>query len=119
MFKKSKILGRLILLSGFLASSLAMAGGVGTGRITTLLTMPNNTNLIFFATEVHSGKPSCSTAGNEWAFDMTAPGSRQTFLLLLSAQAQGLPISVVGTGLCSLSGDRETPAGVWISPPLS
>jgi hypothetical protein len=72
-------------------------------------------DFVFFTAGPHSSKPSCSIAGDDWAFSLSTVTGIAMYKLILYAQSKGKQISVIGNGGCPDWGDRETPAYMWIS----
>lgn len=69
-----------------------------------------------FRTAQNLNKASCSTAhgGTEWAFSLESKHGEAIYALVLSANAQGKNVKVVGAGDCNVWGDRERPRYVII-----
>lgn len=86
------------------AAEMAFAG-VGSGRVAHISPLPGD--VVIFATQIHSNKPACSTAGNDWAIKLDTAAGRATYALLLSAASSNRPITVYGTNDCRYWGDRE------------
>ena len=99
-----------ICLALGLSTVPAAAAGSSTGEVTRLYVHNGDSagGMIMFAAGTHNNKPSCSTLGDEWAFELGTPEGQAMYALLLSAVPQGLSIHVVGTGTCDAWGDRET-----------
>lgn len=70
--------------------------------------------VVFLSTNpsTHTGKPACSSLGDQWALSLANGSGKAMYAMLLSAQAQGLKIHVYGTGNCDVWPDRESIAGV-------
>jgi hypothetical protein len=104
------------LILVLLASSFQTAeAGTGGGLVTSLLVHAyggNGSGTVMFETENNSNKAACSTVGqgSAWAVSLEHEYGRAMYALLLSAKAQGKPISVIGEGDCAAWGDRERPA---------
>lgn len=64
---------------------------------------------VMFVAGDHAAKPACSTQGEAWAFNSSTPGGKAMYALLLSANAQGKTVNVLGSGNCNDWGDREMP----------
>lgn len=78
--------------------------GASLGKVTGLLV--NNQGAAIFSAGTHDNKPACATAGG-WIFDSTAAAGKTIISVILSAQAQGKQVQVIGTGNCTYWGDRE------------
>lgn len=91
-----------LLLAG--ATSLAFAGA-GSGKVVHISPLPGD--VVIFATQIHSSKPACSNAGNDWTIKLDTETGRATYALLLSAASMNKPITVYGTNDCRHWGDRE------------
>ena len=101
----------------FLGGNAASIAGDGSGKITRILShtkMVNGENIgvIMFNVAVHTDPP-VDCPGHEWAFDANDGNGKAMYSLLLSAAAQGKPVTVKGTGDCQAWQDRERP--YWIS----
>ncbi|MBI3560770.1 MAG: hypothetical protein HY080_03545 [Gammaproteobacteria bacterium] len=103
----------MIILTSIIAPVLA-SGSTGTVDAMTAHTG----DAILFSAGTHTGKPTCSTAGEEWAITLSTSAGKAMYALLLSAQAQGKTVTVVGAGSCSVWPDRETVLRVSIGPAL-
>lgn len=68
----------------------------------------NSTDLVFFYTDTYMNKPACNDYNGRWVIDISTDLGRAQYSLLLSAQAQGKPITVSGNNLCNLYGNSET-----------
>ena len=95
------ILATLLLAS---ASCFTFAAGTSNGPVTVLLV--NSSNVLFFTAGTKVGSPSCGP-NNQWVIDLSSPEGKSSYALLLSAQALGQTVYVVGTGVCLIWGDRE------------
>jgi hypothetical protein len=73
-------------------------------------------DVVMFVACSHQGRPACSTIGNDWAISLATPTGKAMYAMLLSAQAQGKPVNVVGTDTCSAYGDREAPRYISVLP---
>jgi len=103
------------LIASACTSELAYAGGSSSGQVTQVLVMSGD--VVIFTAGPHSGKPSCSTVGDDWAFSLSTVTGIAMYKLILYAQSRGKQISVIGNtpGDCSAWGDREAPGYMWIS----
>jgi len=65
-----------ILIFGFciIFSVSVFASGSSQGLVTSLRV--NNADVAMFAAGSHSGKPACSTVGDEWAFTLTTASGK-------------------------------------------
>lgn len=100
-----------ILMSSLVYFNPAMAGS-STGLITRIYTHVGD--VAIFAAGSHVSKPSCSTAGNDWAFSLTTSTGKSMFAILLSAQARKVPVTVAGSNACTVFSDRETPNYIFV-----
>lgn len=71
--------------------------------------MVHSGDIVIFNAGEHSNKPECSTVGSDWALSLSSEKGKAMYALLLSASAQGLPITVIGENACNAWGDRESP----------
>ena len=107
-----RVLGfALFTVFTFITARTAIADSNGT--ITQIAVIGD---VVFFTAGSHTGKPTCSTIGDEWAFSLTTPGGRGMYALLLTAQLRGLPVTVNGSGSCPAWGDREAPLSISMFP---
>jgi hypothetical protein len=97
-----------------LFSSYICFAGVGQGNVAFLFPTTNTDGGVVFiglaGANAHTNKPVCS--GIEWALSLATPGGRGVYATLLSAQAQGRPVTLYGFNNCNVWGDRESIAGV-------
>jgi hypothetical protein len=107
------LIGIGLVLTAFSATVLA-GRGASNGEV--LRIMVHTPGVVMFGAGSHPNKPSCSTAGNEWAFSLNSPKGRSMYALLLSAVNQGIPVHVYGTGKCSAWGDREDVHWLYMDP---
>lgn len=98
---------KLVIFALLYTASQACFAGTGGGAVAMIIVQTSN--VVFFTTASHSGKPACSTAGNDWALSLSSDTGKAQYALLLSATAQGKAVSIQGTNDCSAWGDRETP----------
>ncbi len=107
-----------ILISGvFTMFCFTAHAGSSSGQITQVVVTGVGDAVIFTAGP-HVNKPACSTVGDDWSISLTTPGGRAMYALVLSAQAQRLPVIVTGNtpNNCSAWGDRETPIYIQMYP---
>ncbi|SHG39820.1 hypothetical protein [Massilia sp. CF038] len=98
----------LSITSLLLASVLCMSGaqaGTASGKV--LSVTAGNSILFAFRVGPVSGKASCSPS-DDFVIDNSTAWGKAMISVILSAQAQGLTVSVIGTGNCNVWGDRET-----------
>ena len=113
--QKATFLTSLLTLA---LSSVAVAGH-SEGKVTML--MAHVGDLVMFRAGVHHNKPACSTVGDEWVISLKTETGRAMYSLLLSAQAQGKSVSVIGPEngaqpqSCPAWPDRESPIYVYLS----
>ena len=96
-----------IILASLLLSTSALAGG-GSGKVTNIGV--HKYDVVMFSVETNTTTASCVSAPAHigvWAFSLKTETGRAMYSLLLSAQAQGLSVTVWGTGDCDAWGDRE------------
>ena len=101
------------VLSSLLIFASSVNAGSSSGLVT--LVMAHVGDVIIFSAGPHQNKPACSTAGEDWAFSLSTQTGKAMYALILSAQAQGKQINVMGTNTCPAWGDREAPAYVYIT----
>lgn len=105
---------RKLLISLLVLSLPSFAGGAN-GHITQILSHTDQGNgqgvFMFVLDGVRSDAPECSVAngGKAWAMSLENESGRAMYSLILSAQAQGRKIEVIGRGHCNVWGDREEP----------
>jgi hypothetical protein len=109
------------LLSMFrvaVAMTLSLVGvgaeaGSSSGRIIVLMAHVHDI-VIFETAGDHADRPACSLGSNQWALSLSTLTGRAMYALLLSAQAQGKEVHVMGSGLCDAWGDRERPLYIFM-----
>lgn len=94
------------LVSASLVTSPACAGSAALGNITQFTA--NQTVFFLVTNGTRSGAPACAAAISRWAIDISTNGGQAMAALVMSAQAQGKLVSVIGNGTCSVWGDTET-----------
>jgi hypothetical protein len=77
--------------------------------------MAHSGDVVIFAAGPHSNKPACNTAGDDWAISIVTASGMAMYALLLSAQKQGKPVTIVGSGACSAWADREAPLYIYVA----
>jgi len=98
-----------------LCPSSAFAGSSALGTVTNLTTQ---TGAMFFTTSgTRSSPPACATVPSRWVVSATTTSDQALIATILSAQAQGRQVQVLGTGTCSISADTETAAFVVVPLP--
>lgn len=105
---------KLTLISISLIFSTFSWAGTSFGPVAKLHALYNGNKSIFIfsAGNNHGGKPVCSTVGYDfgtWAGDLSQPGGRAQYALLLAAQTQGKEVWVKGQDNCDAWSDRENP----------
>jgi hypothetical protein len=103
---------RIALASLMLAlplSTPALASNATNGYVTGFVQL-NNGVILVFTSGARSSPPSCSNANfpTRWAFDGKTSTGQATLAILLSARSLHIPVSLYGTGTCSVLGDSET-----------
>ncbi|WP_198527632.1 hypothetical protein [Xanthomonas sp. SHU 199] len=95
----------------FSALSFSAWAGDGAGKV--IQVMAHTQDVVFFTLDgPHTNPPACSST--PWSLSLATNSGRAQYALILSAVAQGKPVTVHGTGDCSAWGDRETVAYVLI-----
>lgn len=108
----------LLAALAFVASGKAIAGH-SEGKVTML--MAHVGDLVMFRAGAHHNKPTCSTVGDEWAISLKSETGKAMYSLLLSAQAQGKSVTVIGPPngtqpeSCPAWPDRESPVYVFMT----
>lgn len=105
-----------IVVSIFLsATNGALALGNSTGQVTVPV-IGATYGVFMFKAGTPAGQPACVQVPSQpWVLNVKTDGGKATYALLLSAQAQGKTVSVSGTGVCDVWGDRETVDAVMIN----
>lgn len=96
----------LAALIGLAAGCPANASDTGFGPVAQIT--PLSAAYLVTTSASRSAPPACATIPNRWAIDPSIPGNQAMIATILSAQAQGRPIAVRGTGTCSVWSDSET-----------
>ncbi len=78
------------------------------GQVLSILVHTGDAVMFSAGERKNNNKMACSKVENDWAFSLKTPTGKAMYALILSAQAQGRKISVVGTCDCSAWVDRET-----------
>ena len=100
---------RLIFLSAVAFMSFtqaASAGTAGSGLVTNTVSFPAG-QFLFYQNGARNSAPSCALQGR-WAIYVSTPGGQAAQANVLTAFAMGRPITVTGTGTCSVDGLAET-----------
>jgi hypothetical protein len=94
----------MVTFSISLSASRSERGGIR------LIHAMKNGAVIFYHDGVRSNDiPGCGQGyANRWVINSTYPGGNSQISVLLTAQAQGKKIRVVGTNGCDIWGDTET-----------
>jgi hypothetical protein len=96
----------LVAICLFLASSLAFAG-TQSGTVAWIIVRSTDGLTYFHLSGGKSGSPSCAT-GSYWIIrDENSTAGKHQLALLLSAQASGKKVNVVGRNSCARWGDGE------------
>lgn len=95
----------------FLLSTFCFAGN-SAGKIEQI--MVHQGDYVMFRVGAHHDKPSCSTAGADWALSLSSEKGRAMYALLLSAASQNHSVTVVGSNTCSWP-DRESPNYIYVN----
>ena len=105
---------KYILLAPFFAPLVAFCGNtLGTiGQIQVGTTDPN----LAFITPVGSNAslPSCSTAGNRYAIDLTTNAGKAAYAAALTAKLTNSTITLVGSGTCTLNVTSENLSSIQL-----
>ena len=88
--------------------SAAFAAGSGSGTVAGVNVEGASGK---FSTTAHPGAPACAATGR-WAVDVSTPQGQSLWSAVLLAYSQNKPVTIGGTGTCSVWGDSETVA--WI-----
>jgi hypothetical protein len=100
----------LILLC--LLSNPANAAGNDTGVLTIVYSHPS-ASLFGIGVEPITGSPACNTT-NQFASSNATEHGKRTFALLLAAKLANKPVSIIGTGACTLIVNREDISYVYM-----
>jgi hypothetical protein len=99
----------LLTIPLFCFSFLSYAGNV-SGTVGSYIVSSGYSKVFLHVNGTSSGQPVCS-GGGDWAIDLagTNPaGGKAALAAIIAASIQGKTITVIGTGDCSVWGDRET-----------
>ena len=78
----------------------------GSGSISNVIVV---TGKVFFnLSGTRDTRPACATVPERWAFDATTPAGQALMAALLTFEARGKQISVIGTGTCPDWSDTES-----------
>ena len=106
-----KIRQFLVFLNTSVLLTCAQAG-TSTGPVTNIFM--HTPDVVMFKAGTASGSPNCSPF-SEWAIKLSDPAGKGFLAILLSAQAQGKSVKVLGyTNTCRDWGDRELPSYIMI-----
>jgi hypothetical protein len=94
------------ILIGLTCALLHLNGNAGSSSGAVTMMIVNSSNFLFFTAGTKSNSPSCGN-NNQWALNLSTPTGRSIYALILSAQAQGKVLYIVGNGTCNGWGDRE------------
>src|SRR5262245_51756324 len=84
----------------------AAAGGQFTSRLSQIGMIPASNIVWIKASGAVTGQASCTSAGY-FATAINSDAGKAVCRTLLAAQVQGLPVTVWGTGQCTVSGGSE------------
>lgn len=101
-----------------LCTALAHADGIQTGTVTNLYVRAADGLIYFTLSGTPSGHPTCATGGFWVLKDENSNVGKQQFAMLLTARAQGSPITVWGAGVCKRWLDDED-VNLLFFPPAS
>lgn len=90
--------------------TLAMASQSSGGYVAQVL-VTTDSRAYFEQSGARTSRPACATA-TRWVIDTSTLAGQAILSLVLTAQAQRMPVYVSGSGNCALWGDSETAAGV-------
>ena len=95
-----------LILAGILLALFHLNGNAGSsaGIVTTMIV--NSSNYLFLTAGIKSNSPACGN-NNEWALNLSTSTGKSIYIMILSAQAQGKVLYIVGNGTCNGWGDRE------------
>lgn len=98
----------------FAVFSVFSYAGTQTGKVTQILV--NDAGVHYFYLEgAASGKPSCATLTYWMIKDENSTAGKSQFSILLTAQASGRPVYVVGKNTCTRWSDGEDVSFISIS----
>jgi hypothetical protein len=84
----------------------AEASDAAAGLISNVMPMRNGV-VIFQHSGSRTATPSCHGVGHGWTLNASTVAGQAQLAVLLSAQAQGKPIVIVGWGICNDWADTE------------
>lgn len=93
--------------------SAAHASTAWEGSVHDVHFMQNGVVLVY-TTGSRTTPPSCSTVAGRFAFDSTTAGGKSQLAGILTADAGGRQVIIVGTGDCGVYGDSETISHFYI-----
>ncbi len=103
------------LLFMALSASLTTAQAAVSQGLVSGIAMHSPGILMFKVGTVINGAPSCAISTNEWAISIADPMGKSLMALMLSAQAQGKQVFIVGyNNTCRDWGDRALPAYAFV-----
>ena len=115
---EKKLIGVVIGLCLGIKSWGTHAAGITTSRIAELGIIPS-TNVLWIKVAGPVTTPATCAIGNYFVTNFTTEAGKATYKLVLAAQVQSLPLTVYGTGACSIWSGSEDIQYVWIDPPTS
>ncbi len=101
-----------------MAFPIIAEAGQSTGLVSSIRvhnpnpTYGSSSGVVMFAAGSNSASP-CAIK-TEWAFSLSTETGKAMYDLLLSAAQNQLPVTVVGSNLCSAWSDRESPYHISI-----
>ena len=98
------ILRSVIIVLVIFITPLSALAGQSSGLVSEIIV--NGFNYLFFSAGTKSGSPACGN-NNSWALNLSTAKGRSIYALVLTAQAQGKSLVVVGNNTCNEWGDRE------------
>jgi len=92
-------------------ASFADTTGLGTGYVTSILTMnqgapPSTANIFMFETTTYIQKAACNVRPR-WAVDLNNPGGIAIMKTVMTASSRHKQINVYGAGACTVYPDSE------------
>lgn len=95
----------LLLVTMFVFSGSAFAGS-GTGVIERVLVQ--QPNFVFVSVGDHVDAPACQGGSDDFSIDISTTLGKSQYAFLLTHQALGTEIRIVGTGECTTGPGRES-----------
>ena len=89
----------------FLLAASTVYGGESIGKITNLVV--NRYDEVLVEAGVINGSPECATE-NRFVADLNTDHGRAMYSMMLTAQAQGKEIRIVGQNICNIRVDYES-----------